>query len=113
MSAPAALPLYVKGESTMAEPRAASGGSKKVVNTTETMSRRVSNADIDKMARDAGRILKTFRTKKVTIPKLEDSKNDTLEVCYNGYNLLLKRGVPIVLPVPIIRMLKQSEIEVY
>lgn len=97
----------------MAKPKAASGGSNKVVNTTKTMSQRVSNADLNKMARDAGRILKSFPKKKVTIPKLEDSKNDTLEVCYNGYNLLLKRGVPIVLPVPIIRMLKQSEIEVY
>lgn len=96
----------------MARPKAASSGNdqEKVINTTTSVKKTISNADIDKMARDAGRILKGFPLVEVLIPKRENSKDDTVEVCYNGHMILMKRGVRAKVPKPIRQLLKQSEV---
>ena len=77
------------------------------INTTENVSKRVSDSDMAAMVNKAAKTLKDFPVKEVKIP-LFDRKNDVVEVCYNGYNMIIKRGVNVKLPTPIIRILQHS-----
>lgn len=77
------------------------------VNTTQSVDKRVSDSDMEAMVNHAARMLKDFPVKEVKIPLL-DRKNDVVEVCYNGYNMIIKRGVNVALPMPIVRILRHS-----
>lgn len=77
------------------------------INTTKTAGRRVSDSDMAGMVSKAAKTLKEFPVKEVKIPLL-DRKNDVVEVCYNGYNMIVKRGVNVKLPMPIVRILEHS-----
>jgi hypothetical protein len=77
------------------------------INTTGSAGKRISESDMAAMVSNAARALKGYPVKEVKIPLL-DRKNDVIEVCYNGYNMIIKRGVNVKLPVPIVRLLQQS-----
>jgi len=77
------------------------------INTTKSIAKRVSDSDMAAMVSKAAKTLKDFPVKEVKIPLL-DRKNDVVEVCYNGYNMIIKRGVNVKLPVPIVRILQHS-----
>ena len=77
------------------------------VNTTGNVGKRVSESDMAGMVSNAAKMLKDYPKKEVKIPLL-DRKNDVVEVCYNGYNMIVKRGVNVKLPMPIVRILEHS-----
>jgi len=77
------------------------------VNTTKSLNKRVSDSDMAAMVSKAAKTLKDYPVKEVKIP-LVDRKNDVVEVCYNGYNMIVKRGVNVKLPMPIVRILEHS-----
>ena len=77
------------------------------VNTTNSVGKRVSDSDMAAMVSQAAKTLKDFPAREVKIPLL-DRKNDVVEVCYNGYNMIIKRGVNVKLPMPIVRILQHS-----
>lgn len=77
------------------------------VNTTGNVGKRVSDSDMAGMVSKAAKTLKGFPVREVKIPLL-DRKNDVVEVCYNGYNMIVKRGVNVKLPMPIVRILEHS-----
>lgn len=77
------------------------------INTAHSVNNRVSESDMDEMVGRAAKELKDFPVEEIRLPLL-DRKNDTVEVCYNGYNVVIKRGVNVKLPMPIMRILRHS-----
>ena len=77
------------------------------INTTQNIGKRVSDSDMAAMVNEAAKMLKDFPVREVKIPVF-DRKSDVVEVCYNGYNMLIKRGVNVKLPMPIVRILENS-----
>lgn len=79
------------------------------VNTTETTNenRAMTQEQIDAIANKMGEELKKAEKIKVKLPIID--KNDlVVEVCLNGYNVLIKRGELVELPKPIVEILEHA-----
>jgi hypothetical protein len=66
-------------------------------------------AQVTAIARKTAEELKTFPKEKVMIPKDKLNPQDSYAVVgINGWNLQIQRGVPVVLPVPVVELLEDG-----
>lgn len=79
----------------------------KNINTTENLSKRLTDGEIDAGISEIGGILGNYKKYTVCLPLIE-GKPDTAEVCYNGYVIRIKCGVSVELPEPIYMLLRHS-----
>jgi hypothetical protein len=80
----------------------------KRVNTTENLEKRMTDYEIDSNIDQIAEKLSEFGKVSVMLPAVE-GKPSAVEVCYNGYVIRIKRGVPVEVPVPVYLLLKRSE----
>ena len=66
-------------------------------------------SDLNNHATKTAEELKTFPKEKVMIPKDKLNPQDSYAVVgINGWNLQIQRGVPVVLPVPVVELLEDG-----
>ena len=66
-------------------------------------------AQVTAIARKTAEELKTFPKEKVMIPADKLNTQDTYAVVgINGWNLQIQRGVPVLLPVPVVELLENG-----
>lgn len=66
-------------------------------------------AQVTAIARKTAEELKTFPKEKVMIPKDKLNPQDSYAVVgINGWNLQIQRGVPVLLPVPVVELLENG-----
>ena len=78
------------------------------VNTTKTVKSEVYlDSQLDSMAKKMGKALAKEPFDEIVIPEAAGADN-TVECCLNGYTYVMKRGVKLKLPLPIISLLQNS-----
>lgn len=82
----------------------------KNVNTSENINNRsaMTEGEIDKMIDKVGIDLKEYPKQTIIIPRVPGDKEEIIEVCLNGYVILIKKGVRVDLPEPIIEILQHA-----
>ena len=79
----------------------------KKINTTENLSKRLTDGEIDAGISQMADILGSYKKYTVCLPLIE-GKPSTAEVCYNGYVIRIKCGVSVDLPEPIYMLLRHA-----
>ena len=77
------------------------------INTTTNITKRLTDGEIDTGISKMGDSLSGYKKYTVALPLIE-GEAQTVEVCYNGYVIRIKRGVSVELPEPIYMLLLHS-----
>ncbi len=81
----------------------------KTVNTTQNISNRLTDTQIDASLTDVAAKL-ADRTKYTVALPVVDTNSSAVEICYNGYVIRIKRGVSVDIPEPIYLLLRHTGI---
>lgn len=86
-----------------------SSSKKPVVNKTSSVSKGLSDKQMDEITKNTGKILNTEDKVNLIIPKI-DGESDYVECCINGYNYVIKKGEMVSVPRSVVEVLRNSKI---